>query len=253
MEWIKKYSKLIATGIIVSLILISLSYSDAVRQKLGLAVHAGNNKWLYVSDFSAGDNLTEGVMIVSPCVYDGTNCDRIQGTATDGFNVKVTNTATTTSTGTFTVADDSTTPTDALKSASFTMGYDGAAWDMIRGNSVDGLDVKVTNASSIGGATSEVTLASAQSITGTGSETTFSTLICNHTWTVKTTGTPTSVTVLLEGSLDNTDFFTLDTSNELTIGMRHIKDKCVKYIRSNITTLSGGSTPTVTIKSGSIG
>lgn len=64
----------------------------------------------------------------------------------------------------------------------------------------------------------------------------------------------TAVTVDLEGSLDNIDFFTLAshifTAAEITAeaAMFHVIDKPVRFVRSNLTTLTGGTDPTVTVK-----
>lgn len=73
---------------------------------------------------------------------------------------------------------------------------------------------------------------------------------CNtHTWQTIITGSPTSVTVRLEGSIDGTNWFQLDESTSLTNEMRHIAYKLATQVRANLITLSGGSTPTVTVTS----
>ena len=75
-----------------------------------------------------------------------------------------------------------------------------------------------------------------------------------HTVQVNITGSPTAVTVDLEGSLDDNTYFTLAshsmTSSELTASaaMFHVETKRVHYIKTNVTTLTGGSSPTVTIR-----
>ena len=63
----------------------------------------------------------------------------------------------------------------------------------------------------------------------------------------------TAVTVALEGSLDDTNFFTLAShafiAAEITAegAMFHIADKPVDFIRANLETLTGGTNPTVTV------
>ena len=74
----------------------------------------------------------------------------------------------------------------------------------------------------------------------------------DHTVQVTITGGPTSVTVDLEGSLDNINWFQLATNpfdaGELAAGgtLFHVDEKTVRFIRVNLTVLSGGTSPTVT-------
>lgn len=88
--------------------------------------------------------------------------------------------------------------------------------------------------------------------TGAGEPLTFTKLWKDHTVQVTTTGAPTAVTIDLEGSLDNATFFVLAshvfTAGELTDSkaMFHVIDKVVRNVRLNLSTLTGGSSPTVT-------
>jgi len=74
----------------------------------------------------------------------------------------------------------------------------------------------------------------------------------NHTVQFTITGAPTAVTVDLEGSLDDSTWISLAShvmsAAELTAtqAMFHVVDKPVRYIRTNLTTLTGGTAPTVT-------
>ena len=75
-----------------------------------------------------------------------------------------------------------------------------------------------------------------------------------HTYQINTTGGPSAVTVAVEGSLDGNSWFELAahtmTASELSAeaAMFHIKDRPVPYTRTNLTTLSGGTAPTVTVQ-----
>lgn len=78
----------------------------------------------------------------------------------------------------------------------------------------------------------------------------------NHTFAVTMGGTvpATAVTVDVEGSLDDITYFQL-VSHALSAGeitalgaMFHLIDMPVKYIRANLTTLTGGTAPTITVK-----
>lgn len=64
----------------------------------------------------------------------------------------------------------------------------------------------------------------------------------------------TAVTVVLEGSLDNENWFALGThafsSAEISAekAMFHVVDKTAMFVRANLTAMSGGTAPTVTVK-----
>lgn len=74
-----------------------------------------------------------------------------------------------------------------------------------------------------------------------------------HSVQVNTTGSPTAVTVALEGSLNDDNYVALATHSfsaaEISAGyaMFHVVNKPVKHLRANVTTLTGGSSPTVTV------
>lgn len=99
-------------------------------------------------------------------------------------------------------------------------------------------------------------LLDAVTVTGVGSSSTASAevgqLIKDHTVSVTTTGSPTAVTMDLEGSLDDVTFFSLAshvfTAAEITAGnaMFHVVNKPVRFVQLNLTTLTGGTSPTVT-------
>ena len=77
-------------------------------------------------------------------------------------------------------------------------------------------------------------------------------IIKDHTVQTNITGAPSAVTMDLEGSLDGTNWFQLAThpftAGELTAtqAMFHVDEKPVRFIRVNLTTLTGGTAPTVT-------
>jgi len=67
-------------------------------------------------------------------------------------------------------------------------------------------------------------------------------------WDVVVTGSPSSLRVDIEGSLDGTTWFQLDTYTTAASTLRFIVDKPVRYIRANLVTLGGGSSPTATTR-----
>jgi hypothetical protein len=69
-----------------------------------------------------------------------------------------------------------------------------------------------------------------------------------HTTVVKVTGSPDAVIANLEGSLDGTDWFDLSGAVDLTVAadrMFHVVNRPVQQIRYDLTTLTGGTDPTV--------
>lgn len=70
----------------------------------------------------------------------------------------------------------------------------------------------------------------------------------NHTWEIVVTGAPSAVNVKLQGSLNGTTWYDLADSTTLTSEMKHLANKTVLYIRAKLVTLTGGSSPTVTVR-----
>ncbi len=66
----------------------------------------------------------------------------------------------------------------------------------------------------------------------------------NHTWEIKIgDSSPTAIIVLLEGSLDGVNWYTMDTYNVVADTMRHVVNMAVRIIRANLTVISGGGSP----------
>lgn len=62
------------------------------------------------------------------------------------------------------------------------------------------------------------------------------------------TGTPTAVSDVFQGSLDNSTWFDLHTNATAAGATVHVVYKPVKYIRGNVGAMTGGSSPKSTIK-----
>lgn len=70
-----------------------------------------------------------------------------------------------------------------------------------------------------------------------------------HTLQVAVTGSPTTCTVRLEGSLDGVSFFDLSGAQSCTSAtMFHVADRVVLYVRPYVVSLSGGTSPTVRVR-----
>jgi hypothetical protein len=99
-------------------------------------------------------------------------------------------------------------------------------------------------------------LLNAATATGAGNSVRMDRKPAKHTIAVTMGGTvvATAVTVAAEGSLDDSTWFALAshafTAGEITAeqAMFHLANMPVKYIRANLTTLTGGTAPTITAK-----
>lgn len=95
---------------------------------------------------------------------------------------------------------------------------------------------------------SVITALSAVTSTGAGSSNSLGSGLEKHTWEIVVTGAPATVSITLQGSIDGTNWYTLDTSTTTTSEMRHVVNKPVRFIRANLGTLTGGTSPTVTVR-----
>lgn len=69
-----------------------------------------------------------------------------------------------------------------------------------------------------------------------------------HTLAAVVTGSPGTCTMRLEGSVDGTNYFDLSGAQACTATtMFHVVDRPIVFARARVITLSGGSSPTVTI------
>lgn len=69
-----------------------------------------------------------------------------------------------------------------------------------------------------------------------------------HTIQIIVTGGPSGCTVNLDGSLDGVNWFDLSGGQTCTSNtMFHVVSKPVAYVRGDLTALTGGTSPTVTI------
>lgn len=88
----------------------------------------------------------------------------------------------------------------------------------------------------------------AVTITGAGNTVIFRSIPVDWTIQLQHTGAPTSVILDVEGSLNGSDWVQLAQHTATAADdMFHISGKGVRYIRGNLTTLSGGTSPTVTV------
>lgn len=84
--------------------------------------------------------------------------------------------------------------------------------------------------------------------TGAGSGYPTDRVYADHGWMINVTGSPTGVSVTLEGSLDGTNWVVLDTSTTTTNEIRFVTGKPVIQVRANLGTLTAGTSPTVSVE-----
>ncbi len=93
------------------------------------------------------------------------------------------------------------------------------------------------------------TLLNQVTVTGAGNSVDLMHTYKDYSWQIELTGSPTSIEVRLEGSIDGTNWGILDLiTDPSAAGLRHVVNKPIQYIRANVVTLSGGTNPTVTVK-----
>lgn len=93
-------------------------------------------------------------------------------------------------------------------------------------------------------------LTSLSAATATGAGTPFNLLLChaNFTIAVTVTGAPASCAVQLQGSLDGTNWYSMGSASNNTSGTSavNVSNTPAIWVRANLTTLTGGTSPTVT-------
>ncbi len=84
--------------------------------------------------------------------------------------------------------------------------------------------------------------------TGAGTQLLWGTPMTAASMQVATTGSPTSYSINLEGSIDGTTFFTLANVTQATTGLNASSINVAVFIaiRANLVSFSGGTSPTFT-------
>jgi len=214
---ILKIGLLILIGFTIAVFSIT-SLRSQIQSIAGLAVAQTPTRWNNVKDGAAGDGLTNGIMVSGPYLYNS-------ATAVWDRPLKSTH-------------GDSLTTAYGLNTASFLYGFDsvGGNWDRVHIDASGYLYVTAVPSTQV---LTTLLNAVAAATVGTTLDTTF--LLSKHTWEIVVTGAPANETTLLEGSINGTTWYTLDTSNITTSEMRHVVNKPVRYVRGNCTVLPGGT------------
>jgi hypothetical protein len=84
MNLLKKVAGWACIVFVLSLGVTMLAYPAAIQSIAGLAVAQTATQWNNLKDMAAGDAQSSGVMLQSPCLFNGLTCDRQRGTITGG-------------------------------------------------------------------------------------------------------------------------------------------------------------------------
>lgn len=125
------------------------------------------------------------------------------------------------------------------------LAFNGSTYDRLR----SGAQSAVTGRLSIVSGTSVTQALSAVAVTGASATTDYGAAHSKHSMQVVLTGSPTVVTVALEASLNGSQWMTAATwstgAGQASGDIVFTSDKPVRYVRANLTTLTGGTSPTV--------
>jgi len=147
----------------------------------------------------------------------------------------------------------------SLYSASFLYGFNGSSWNRIRCISdADGIADDIGNLTVMGKtyvygegswrrfrAYYKATLGTFTT-PGAGSSFECATGASKFTWIVLSDANTSDCTVNFEGSIDNTNWFVLDTWSGTGNTMRHVVNKPIKYVRANVVDM--GDATEITVK-----
>ena len=222
-----RFLTIIATLLAIGLfIVVAETQVTQITQSVGLGLLGGSSpassptyRW---KDVSAGLSTTTGIAAVGLYTYSP---------------VDLTWKATLRS-----IYEDDLTTSYGLNTASFLYGFDaiGANWDRVHIDSSGYLYVTAVPPTQV-----LTTLLNAVVVPTIGATTDTIFLLSKHTWEIVVTGAPANESTNLEGSINGTTWYILDTSIITTSEMRHVVNKPVRYVRGNCTVLPGG---TVTVR-----
>jgi hypothetical protein len=71
-------------ALVMGLGITMLAYPAAITQLAGLAVAQSLTQWNQLKDMAIGDAQSNGSALVTPCLWNGTTCDRQRGTIAGG-------------------------------------------------------------------------------------------------------------------------------------------------------------------------
>lgn len=90
MNTLKKALGWLCIATVLGLGVTMVAYPAAITQLAGLAVAQSSTQWNNLKDMAQGDAQASGVMLISPCLWNGVACDRQRGTIAGGALVSVT-------------------------------------------------------------------------------------------------------------------------------------------------------------------
>lgn len=182
----------------------------------------------------------------NPTYSDGARAD-LQIGSRGSLRVELFGSGSATAVGSATAASDAiATSVGLLNAAAYGHGFNGTTWDRNRtGKQVASVIGKLAVTTGIG----SMTALSAVTSTGAGTALDLGAAYGKFALQVKHTGSPATVIVTIEGSVNGTDYMTIGTWTAVSQAngdIIFVTDKPCAYVRANLTTLTGGTAPTVT-------
>jgi hypothetical protein len=121
-----------------------------------------------------------------------------------------------------------------LASGQYVYDATGATWNRMRGSASGVMSVSLPS-------TGLLTLLNAVAAPTVGATNNISTTFPSKmTWELRVAGVVATQTTNLEGSIDGTNFYVLDTCTTVTNEMRHVGLKPILYVRANCTGVGAG-------------
>lgn len=81
---LKKFGGWLLIAFVLGIGITAIAHPAAISQLAGIAVAQTSTKWNSLKDLAVGDGQQNGVGLFSPCLWNGTSCDRQRGTIAGG-------------------------------------------------------------------------------------------------------------------------------------------------------------------------
>jgi len=198
----------------------NLLVQNSTYHNLRVSIYSGNNR-SEVFPGSIDGRSSENLGVCTQTFlygYNGSTWDRLRTQSATYPNLRVSLYFNDNPVGIFAYNYDSVSGTNnKLPVASHIYGFNGTSYDRLRTHYISGVF----------------------SVTATGTTSTIDTVTGfeKHTWQVISDASGSNLTVKLQGSIDNSNWFDLDEFTGVGNTMRHVVNKPVRYIRFNVTSM----------------
>lgn len=133
MNLLSKIAGWMAIAGVLTIGLTMVAFPATVTQLAGIAIAQTATKWNNLKDMAAGDSQTSGAGLMTPCLWNGTSCDRQRGSITNGAVTDVSRIS-----GQITPSDTFVNPTTANTMWTLNGLFEGSTGNWTRQRSVAG-------------------------------------------------------------------------------------------------------------------